>query len=296
VGWSPELETVFWTFPNDRKLRLDFLAQSGARIVAYAPEKSATGCWPHAYVKVYSGDEGERTLRVHELLRDARVRVPPALGYVRSLRALAVEPLAGRPLAAFPPDELPGGYRLLGGAVARLHDMPPPDGARFRRCDPDRVRRAAALLGRARPDAAAQADELAAELELRAGDSSGPPVCLHGDLHPKNVLLDGGRVGLVDLDQVAGGPPAAELGSLLAALRYARLTGELPFVLERRLAAAFLDGYGAARPLPDAPALRWHTAAALLAERALRAVNRIRPRGLVRLRPLLADARSLLDA
>ena len=37
----------------------------------------------------------------------------------------------------------------------------------------------------------------------------------------------------------------------------------------------FLSGYAERRPLPTASSLAWHTAAALLAERALRAVNRV---------------------
>jgi hypothetical protein len=40
--------------------------------------------------------------------------------------------------------------------------------------------------------------------------------------------------------------------------------------------------------------IHWHTAAALLAERALRAVNRVRPEGLARLRELLAVASDVL--
>jgi len=40
--------------------------------------------------------------------------------------------------------------------------------------------------------------------------------------------------------------------------------------------------------------LSWHTAAALLAERALRAVNRIRPEGLCCLCELLSEARVIL--
>jgi len=38
--------------------------------------------------------------------------------------------------------------------------------------------------------------------------------------------------------------------------------------------------YAAVRPLPSPTSLRWHTAAALLAERAWRAVNRLRLPGL----------------
>ena len=57
---------------------------------------------------------------------------------------------------------------------------------------------------------------------------------------------------------------------------------------------ALLDGYAAVRDLPARDELDWHVAAALLTERALRAVNRIRPDGLVHLGAVLADARAVL--
>jgi hypothetical protein len=41
--------------------------------------------------------------------------------------------------------------------------------------------------------------------------------------------------------------------------------------------------------------LRWHTAAALLVERAARAVHRVLPRTLARLPALLQEADGLLD-
>jgi len=81
-------------------------------------------------------------------------------------------------------------------------------------------------------------------------------------------------VALIDLDQAGIGPAAADVGSLLARLVSTRVvdgtdTGDL--------SAAFLDGYAEVRPIPEAQALVWHTSAAMLAEVAMRAVNRVRP-------------------
>src|SRR5947209_583657 len=78
VVHDAELETVFWTFPNDRRLAglrilrevppelasLFAPAWTRSRLVAYAPEKCATAqCLDAesrvvAYAKVYAGDEG----------------------------------------------------------------------------------------------------------------------------------------------------------------------------------------------------------------------------------------------
>jgi aminoglycoside phosphotransferase (APT) family kinase protein len=40
----------------------------------------------------------------------------------------------------------------------------------------------------------------------------GPPVWLHGDLHPANILVDHGRVsGVIDFGDITSGDPAADL-------------------------------------------------------------------------------------
>jgi tRNA A-37 threonylcarbamoyl transferase component Bud32 len=302
VGWAPELETVFWTFPNDRKLRLEALAElvgsdvRAVQLVAYAPEKCATlrldgGRRALAYAKVYAEGGAERPRALYRRLAGAPVRVPAVLASRQD--TILLEPLPGRPLATLTGARLVEGHRLLGHALAALHRLTPPEGLRFRRLESGRMPAAAELIARACPEAAGEAHALADRLEC-AGDG-GPDAWLHGDLHPKNVLVDGDRVGLVDLDQGGAGPAAADLGSVLAGLRYSRVVDNLDARRADELARAFLAGYAAERPLPAEDDLRRYTAAALLAERALRAVNRIRPAGLARLRPLLTDATELLD-
>src|SRR5439155_615116 len=81
----------------------------------------------------------------------------------------------------------------------------------------------------------------------------------------------GNRAALVDLDKVCLGEPAADVGSYLSLLRYEHLIGGLGAATERARATAFLTGYARRRPLPAPCALRWHTAAALLAEQTTRA-------------------------
>jgi Ser/Thr protein kinase RdoA (MazF antagonist) len=146
------------------------------------------------------------------------------------------------------------------------------------------------LVARARPDAAREVRRLGAEPEARR-PAPAESALLHGDPHPKNALVTEGRVTFVDLDQAAAGPRAADLGSVLAALRYGRCVGGLTAGHARALEVALLAGYG---DLPARDELVWHTAAALLVERAARAVHRVRLPGLLRLDALLADARELL--
>ena len=58
--------------------------------------------------------------------------------------------------------------------------------------------------------------------------------------------------------------------------------------------SAFLSGYRTLRQLPPEHSLRWHTAAALVAERAVRAVNRVHLPTLDRLPELLNTADDVL--
>jgi aminoglycoside phosphotransferase (APT) family kinase protein len=113
-------------------------------------------------------------------------------------------------------------------------------------------------------------------------DSEREDVWVHGDANLRNaLLLPSGEVALLDLEDVSRGPAAADLGQVLAGLIVAgtpRAAGEL------------LRGYGTP---PDRAALRWYTAASLLARVALPAVSRYRPELLARL-PELLDAGAAL--
>jgi aminoglycoside phosphotransferase len=329
VAHDAELETVFWTFPNDRKLaRLWALdPESGAlptlaggpvertALTAYAPEKAAiVSCWgppapasapsPIAYAKVYA-DTGDAAWAQHvhcalgHLIGTGHplLRLPASLGLAGAHGIHVVEALAGRRVDTLRGAALTRAMGSLGAAVATLHTQPPVAGAggrvRFLRLAPERQRRAAELIARARPDVASVATALADRLQARAPAPDADPVCLHGDVHRKNAIEHRGRIALIDLDQVSAGPPAAEVGSILAGVRYHALVAG-----RTDLAApwqdAFLAGYGGVRPVPDALAVRWHIAAALLSERALRAVNRVRAEGLIQLGTVLGQAAAIL--
>jgi Ser/Thr protein kinase RdoA (MazF antagonist) len=183
----------------------------------------------------------------------------------------------------------------LGVAVALLHESTPAEGLPvFVRLRPDRVQHCADIICRARPDVARRAERLDSRLRLGIPETE-PTVVLHGDCHPGNALVDGDAVALIDLDQLGLGPAAADLGSLVARLRYAATLGDLGVLEAEELEARFLSGYAARRPLPSPSSLAWHTAAALLAERALRAVNRVNRAALAGLDELIAAADAALD-
>jgi aminoglycoside phosphotransferase len=298
---APDLDAVFWTFPNDRRIAaLPLLAPGstglaellgrpcpGTRVVAYAAERAAAAeCLDErgrvlAYVKVHAGDGAVRERRALEAF--AGPRVPRVLAAADS--AVALEPVAGRRLDTLRGRDLETALRALGAALASLHRSPRRAQPRFTRLDVDRLARAVAVIARARPDAGRPAALLLAAL-LERRPCGVPDVSLHGDVNLRNAFLDGDRVRLVDLEDAASGPPAADLGQLLAGLLAARVLGRISASTERTLAAALLDGYG---PV-DRETLRWHTRASVLARVALPAVNRVRVPALHRLVPLLHEA------
>lgn len=322
VAHDEELDTVYWTFPNDRKItHLSVLASppaalatlwdsrwSQSRIVAYAPEKCVTAeCRSGnnellAYAKIYADDEPGsyeiyNTLSKKIVAAGSTLDIARPLAYSEEHCTLLLEPVIGRRLADLAGGERVSGFRRFGAALAALHSLPVSgDLLPFTRLDLDRLQVAAQIIGRARPDSFVLAGDLARELCERRPGLTEQPVCLHGDVHPKNGILQKDRMALIDLDQAGTGPAAADLGSLLAALKYLRCVRFITQATERQLAGAFLCGYSAARRLPEPAALRWHTAAALLAERALRAVNRIRREGLQHLNELLLDSYRRLTA
>lgn len=133
---------------------------------------------------------------------------------------------------------------------------------------------------------------MALALRLDAGLSGHdlrPGALLHGDLHPRNVLLDEGRLALIDLDSAHHGAAVLDLGSWLADALYRALLAGRPAASALDGAEAFLRGYAAGGGTPPAPAaVAWATAYQLLCQRAWRCVVNLKP-GRYALAPRLID-------
>jgi len=316
-----EIESTFWTFPNDRKianlhLLLDipqelaglFTPQwTKSSVVAYAPENCATvQCLTAqdqllAYAKVYANDHNQTCFRTYTALRQSaeservEIHFPRIIHHSPEHHILVLEALRGRRMADVRGREVYGAFARLGQALARLHTLPVPEHLpEFPRFTRSHLQLAASNIGFVRPELAQMASELCDQLCSRKRELSEASVCLHGDVHPKNGILLKKGTALIDLDQASVGPPATDLGSLLAALRYERHIGELTESDEHSLANVFLTGYQQIGMLPEPESLQWHMAAALFAERAFRVVSRIRLPGLQCLPELLNDAHHLL--
>jgi aminoglycoside phosphotransferase (APT) family kinase protein len=313
VWHDPALDAVWWAFPADRRLHglADLLSPGpelatlapgwvAGELVEYSPERAATFCaldgsgTAVGYAKAYTPgtvdvvERSERYARIAAALAAGGYAAPVPLGRSEARTVLVLQPMPGVEWGQLAGPALAAAMGRLGSAIATLHgagrqatDRLP----RFGRLDVRRVVHSAHLVAVGRPDVAAAAVRLADRL-ADGPPPGGPQVPLHGDCHPKNALLAGDSIALIDLDQAGVGVAAADVGSLIARLVADGDTGE------KR--SAFLSGYEAVRPLPPDRSLRWHTAAALVAERGVRAVNRVHLQTLDRLPELLETADGVL--
>jgi len=307
---APELNASFWIFPHDRKLNnlavlgsvpnelrdIEGRTWTRSRIVAHAPEKSVTAqCLDEndqiiAYAKIYAGDEGRQIFETYTHLAKARqVQIPRAIAYSETHHLLLLESVAGVPLSTVAQND--DAFFRLGQALKRLHHVKPPSSLpRATRLTPEALTRATTTISEARPDVAKQVHRLSAK--LIAQYTHGNRVFLHGDVHPKNIFLKEDSIFLLDLDQAAIGPATADLGSAIAGLYCDACTGSRTWHEASSLKRALLTGYGLSQ---HAHELRWHVAAALLQERALRSVTRIRPATLQKLPDILRAAEAALN-
>ena len=318
VGHDQQTHSVWWTLPNDRRLRnvatlLDpprrVRQSSGVPwdqsvLVEYAPERSATARLLDAHGQTTGYAKAYRDRDVLEVATQYNrvaasialldgIRTPRALGWARPDRIVVLEPMRGRTWTQLPGDVQPVAMQRFGEALANVHGLPTDFGrGPFQRYRIERVLNSADLVAAARPDVADAAGRLHDKLAERPPSKS-TTVCLHGDVHANNVLFHGDQVHMIDFDQGGSGAASADIGSLLASLMTARLIDANTHV-DAGLAAAFLEGYRKVRALPSAPELRWYTGAALVAERAIRAVNRVNLPTLAILPELLQMAEAVL--
>lgn len=144
----------------------------------------------------------------------APVRVGrPGPGYPWAWSVLPWFP--GATAVAAPPTDLAATAAVLGRFLAALHRPAPPDAP----ANPFRGRPVATCTDRVheRLDQLGDGVDRAALLAVfadavAAPPYAGPPVWLHGDLHPGNLVVDGGDVvAVIDFGDLTAGDPASDL-------------------------------------------------------------------------------------
>ncbi|MGO1077136.1 phosphotransferase family protein [Inquilinus sp. CA228] len=151
--------------------------------------------------------------------------------------------------------------RQLAGALAAIHRVPAADLAFL----PLQEEQAAALIAEHRP----KPDETLAESRLRAAlvaawppPRRNPPVLLHGDFWPGNLLWRGGRLqAVVDWEDAALGDPLADLANARLELFIALDADAMAALTRHYLALSAIDTaalplwdlWAALRPIVDLP-------------------------------------------
>jgi aminoglycoside phosphotransferase (APT) family kinase protein len=168
----------------------------------------------------------------------------PALGYAWHWSIVPLLP--GQIAAISPPADPAGAAASLGRFLGALHAPAPAQApANPFRGVPLADRNAAfeSRLARLTPEVDAAAARRTWAEALAAPRWHGPPLWLHGDLHPANILVDRGRIsGVIDFGDITSGDPATDLSVAWA-------------MLPARSHAAFRAAYHAAGGPPAAGAL-----------------------------------------
>ena len=269
-----ELGTLGHLFEADARTRLlrdllpgrPDLRAGPVGTLAYKPQRRYVGrlLGPDGplVLKVCAAKDYAATVATAGALRSrGPLRIPRVLGCSDEHRVLAFEWLAGDRLSDLvvqrgrtggePPRDAAA---LVGTALAALHAQPADGLPRLARAEEARQLCARAEeLAHTFPPLAERAALLAHRLATRLRDAPTAEHPIHGDFYAKQVLLDGGRVGIIDLDQAARGDPAFDLGRFIAHVERAAVRDGLPARHVADLTRAFLDGYQAAtgRPAPD---------------------------------------------
>ena len=233
--------------PNDPDLW-----QSTVRSLAYRAEQRyvaqlLSSDQERAAVKLYTAADYDAALAGPTALRSrGPLRLARLLGRCDGHRTLALEWLPGRLLSEIiaGPDLDPEAAVAAGRALAELHAQAPTGLPCWtREAEAASLCALATRLGWICPHLAARADGLARRLATRLRHE--PPVNrpLHGDFHPKQVLLAGDSVAFLDLDRAVRGDPAADLGHFLAYLEHGVLRGKFAPPTVELLRDALLAGY-----------------------------------------------------
>lgn len=313
---DPALGLFAWAVPDDPKLdalavMLDpaihetALRRKGltVQLVQYVPETRA--CvrvsgkdGPIAYAKLDPTPGGivaacslMFALAASPAARQGRLRAPRVLAADPGRNLLWLSALPGKALLDCHPICPPEIARRLGAQLAAFHAL---DVRPDRPTPADTWSQGERRTALADPALGRRLDAVLARLDAKR-PKAGPAVCLHGDLHPRNILLDGSQPALIDLESAHPGPAWLDLGSWAAdCLLRASLAGQ-PAAAALASLEAFLQGYAqGGGDLPANGVLAWACAQALAVERIHRCFSALKEGRLAHVPMLLGWAETLL--
>ena len=246
----PESALVSTVDPrDDSKLPELRAATSLGQIIGYRIGRRAVVRTPDTFVKVVRPNRTERMVEAHEHLAETcpGIRTPHVLS-ATSRGRIELSTVAGPSLhQLLRVADDPAVRSAIGdvaAALAQLHDAPISPG--FERLEADPTERWVEIVRRAEPDFAPELETIAASLpriEPRWSNLT------HGDLHDKNVLLDCGQVGVIDLDGLGVGSAEDDVANLAVHLELRSLQRHSAADLGSAARRALYDAYRRHRPL-----------------------------------------------
>lgn len=289
-----------YDFLPQKLAALDFeskrLKSIKAQVVHYLPERSCmmrytldledrkTGAVRSKIVfgKIYPDDSGRVVYTVMEQLwpQSEGLNMARPLGYDATLKALWQSALPGKPFRA---EEIKAPHcgeimREMAVTVAALHRCKLEGAPRFEVSEiKDLLKETLDVVA----DTQAQwsdrvrllVERLLAQAE-KIGFASAPLTPIHGDLKIGNMLVDAGKVALIDMDCVRLGDPLCDLGSFIANFYYNGIRAGCDVEGLRPLAAEFRRVYAECVKWEVSQArLHWHIAAAFVYEIIRRSIR-----------------------
>jgi aminoglycoside phosphotransferase (APT) family kinase protein len=199
-----------------------------------------------AVLRFYASHERHRAARTAaRLVSDDILALPRRIGGSKRHQAHAFEWLPGVPLRELlDADAAPRDVLLrVGHALAALHARDaklaaPAPGRRS-----EQLREIVRTLDVLAPFAATLTQRVAAQLARVRPDTGGGAQPVHGDLYDKQILIDGDRVGLIDLDDASLGRGADDIGLFVAHLERAQLLRLRSAERTQELVQTTLAGY-----------------------------------------------------
>ncbi len=247
-----------------------------ARVLAYRLEKRCVlrlgqGPAGSAIIKVMRPKNLPAMVEAH---RQAAVAVPKLIHVDSKAGIVVMDDLPGAPLDQVAPAAAPAAHAAAGQLLRDFHlPAPQPQGRRTVASELDQLAVWTRLAARLFPQLDGALAAGLAELEATAAEDCSVCTRLHRDFYDKQILVDGARLTLLDLDTAATGDPALDLGNYLAHLRLRHLQDPLQHPDPEGCTQAFLGAYRPHAQLLGRVA--WWQAAALL---RLAALYSFRPR------------------
>ena len=254
------------------------------------------------YLRVYPSKRSATAM--HSIMSDllgwlgpqAKLCIPKPLASDRDQNILVLDSLPGLKLKSLVRTaSAREALERTAEALAVLHGYKDPKMLRWTVADHlAKARQVIHLLAQFFPELRKQIEEIGQALRAQAPrDEDCASGFVHGDFHYGQVLIHPTKVGFLDFDQAHTGPVVADLGRLLAHLRYQHIKGLT--AEDGSVADAFLEAYARATQKPLVPqVISWWTALALL-QMSVRPIRRLDADGPNKVKALIEEIEGVLQ-